>query len=67
MGYAFEERAFTVEEAYEAKEAFITSASSYALPVTQIDDRIVGNGHPGELTLAIRGAYIDYAEGAGAS
>lgn len=67
MGYAFEERAFTVEEAYGAKEAFITSASSYALPVTQIDDRIVGNGHPGELTLAIRGAYIDYAEGPGAS
>lgn len=67
LGYDFEERPFTVEEAYDAKEAFLTSATTYALPITRIDDRPVGNGHPGEMTLALRQAYIDYAGSHGAS
>ncbi|NBB82718.1 MAG: D-amino-acid transaminase [Alphaproteobacteria bacterium] len=67
LGYTFEERPFTVAEAYDAKEAFLTSATTYALPITRIDDRPVGNGHPGEMTMALRQAYMDYARGPGAS
>lgn len=55
------ERPFTIEEALNAKEAFITSASSYVLPVVRVDDRPVGNGAPGELTLELVDGYIENA------
>lgn len=58
-GIEVEERAFTPEEAYEAVEAFSTSASSFAMPVVKIDDRILSNGGPGELTSKIRKLYIE--------
>ena len=41
------ERPFTVAEAHEAREAFLTSTSSLVLPVTAIDGRTVANGMPG--------------------
>lgn len=63
LGLSYEERPFTAEEAYEAKEAFVSSATTYATPVTQIDDRVVGNGKPGELVTRLRAAYRDYATG----
>ena len=47
QGLAFEERTFTVEEAYAAREAFITSASQIVLPVVSNNGRPVGNGAPG--------------------
>jgi D-alanine transaminase len=62
QGLAFEERPFTVEEAYAAREAFITSASQIVLPVVRIDGRPVGNGAPGLITTALRRDYRSYAE-----
>jgi len=64
-GVPFEERPFTVEEAYDAREAFITSSTNLVMPVTQIDDRPVGNGHPGMLTMNLRRLYLDYVTGGG--
>ena len=61
-GLAFEERTFTVEEAYQAREAFITSASQTVLPVVKIDGRPVGNGAPGLIASALRRDYHRYAE-----
>ena len=49
-GIVLEERRFTVEEAYEAAEAFLTSASNFVLPVVSIDGRPVGDGKPGPIT-----------------
>jgi D-alanine transaminase len=60
-GLAFEERAFTVQEAYAAREAFITSASQIVMPVTRIDGRPVGNGAPGLVATAVRARYHDHA------
>ena len=57
-----EERAFTLEEAYGAREAFITSASQIVLPVVRVDDRIIGGGKPGPVAIALRRAYHSYAE-----
>jgi D-alanine transaminase len=57
-----EERAFTVEEALGAREAFITAASTVVMPVVAIDGRPVANGHPGSVTLALREAFFDIAE-----
>jgi D-alanine transaminase len=62
QGLPFEERTFTVEEAYQAREAFITSASQTVLPVVRIDGRPVGNGAPGLIATALRRDYHRYAE-----
>ena len=64
-GVELEERAFTVEEALQAREAFITSSTNFVMPVTRIDDQPVGNGHPGILTLRLREVYEGHAAGAG--
>ncbi|MEE8506962.1 MAG: D-amino-acid transaminase [Kiloniellales bacterium] len=59
-GLELEERAFTVDEAKAAKEAFLTSSTSFVLPVTRIDDTPVGNGHPGLLSGKLRERYLAY-------
>jgi D-alanine transaminase len=56
-----EERAFTVTEALAAKEAFITSASSFVQPVTTIDGKPVGDGKVGPMATRLREIYIDFA------
>jgi D-alanine transaminase len=52
------QRAFTVDQAIHADECFITSATSFVLPVTRIDEHVVGNGSPGPVTLRMREAYL---------
>jgi D-alanine transaminase len=56
-GLEFVERSFSVAEAMAAREAFITSATSFVLPVSQIDDKVVANGKPGSLSRRLREAY----------
>jgi len=62
MGLEVEERAFSVQEARSAREAFITAASTVVMPVVEIDGQPVANGHPGSMTLSLRGAFFDIAE-----
>jgi D-alanine transaminase len=54
-----EERSFTVEEAKSADEAFVTSASTFVMPVVEIDGAKLGAGTPGPLALRLREIYID--------
>ena len=54
-----EERSFTIAEAQDADEAFITSASAFVMPVVQIDGADIGNGAPGAVTTRLREIYID--------
>jgi D-alanine transaminase len=56
-----EERAFSVDEALKAKEAFITSASSFVQAVVTIDGKTVANGKPGPMTNRLREIYVDFA------
>ena len=56
-----EQRRFTVEEALGAAEAFITSASTFVMPVTRIDGKLVGDGKPGPVVALLRDIYVDYA------
>ena len=56
-----EERAFTPEEAYEAREAFSTSASAFVMPVVKIDGHVLGNGVPGPVAEKLRTKYIEMA------
>jgi D-alanine transaminase len=62
-GLALVERPFSVSEAKAAREAFVTSTSSYVTPVTQIDDQVIANGRPGSLSLKLRERYIRYMAG----
>jgi D-alanine transaminase len=62
QGLQFEERSFTVEEAYGAREAFLTSASQIVMPVVRIDDRPIGNGAPGSVATALRAEFHRHAE-----
>lgn len=61
-GVKVEERAFTVEEAKQAKEAFITSSTSHIVPIVKIDDATIGNGKPGVLTLDLFRRYANYIQ-----
>ncbi|MGY8680264.1 aminotransferase class IV, partial [Bradyrhizobium sp. UFLA05-153] len=60
-----EERAFTVTEALAAKEAFITSASSFVQPVVAIDGKQVGSGKPGPMATRLREIYVEFAKATG--
>ena len=61
-GFAFEERPFSREEAYRAREAFFSSATNLAMPVVAIDGRAIGDGRPGPLTLTLRRRFAAFAE-----
>ena len=54
-----EERSFSIEEARLADEAFVTSASTFVMPVVQIDGTNIGEGTPGPLTQRLREIYIE--------
>jgi D-alanine transaminase len=56
-----EERPFSVEEAINAREAFITSATTFVLPVIAIDGNRIGDGRPGGVTRRLRQLYIETA------
>jgi len=60
-----EERPFTPDEAYEAAEAFTTSASGFVMPVVKIDGHILGNGVPGPTAEKLRAVYIEMAKESG--
>lgn len=60
-GIDVEERRFTLEEAKSAREAFITSTTSFVLPVVKIDDTTIANGEPGSVSLRLRELYQDFA------
>ena len=62
QGLKLDVRPFTMDEAYQAKEAFITSASQTVMPVVKIDGRPVGNGAPGLLSSALRKDFHRHAE-----
>lgn len=61
-GLDFEERAFSLDEAYAAREAFLTSAINIAMPVVAINDRSIGDGRPGPVVLSLRRRFHAFAE-----
>jgi len=56
-GIAVSQRPFTVDEAKNAKEAFITAASTLVMPVTAIDGHKVADGKPGPVGMRLRVLY----------
>lgn len=64
-GLRFEERSFSVEEARSAREAFLTSATTYVQPIVKLDGQAVGDGKPGPVALKLRETYVAHASGRG--
>ena len=64
-GIAVVRRAFTVAAAMDAKEAFITSASTLCQSVVRIDGQAIGDGTPGPVAMRLRQLYIDFARKTG--
>ena len=53
------ERPFSIEEACQADEAFLSSAGTLVMPVISIDGHRIGSGAPGPLTRRLRQLYIE--------
>jgi D-alanine transaminase len=58
LGIPLDETAFTLDDAYTADELFITSATSFVMPVASVDGRAIGSGSPGPVTVRLRDAYL---------
>jgi len=57
-GVEIVERKFTVEEAYAADEAFLTSASQFVMPIVEIDGKRIGGGQPGPVVRKLRELFL---------
>ncbi|WP_412564253.1 D-amino-acid transaminase [Thalassobius sp. MITS945101] len=53
------ERSFTIEEAQSADEAFVTSASTFVMPVVELDGAAIGGGEVGPVAKRLREIYLD--------
>ena len=53
------ERSFTIDEAQSADEAFVTSASTFVMPVVEIDGQTLGAGMPGPIAARLREIYLE--------
>jgi D-alanine transaminase len=62
QGLELQERAFSREEAYRAREAFLTSASQTVYPVVRIDGHQIGHGGPGPVARTLRAQFHAFAE-----
>ncbi|MFK7860890.1 MAG: D-amino-acid transaminase [Granulosicoccus sp.] len=60
-GYTVIEEPFTIEQARQASEAFVTSASTFVMPVVNIDGITLGDGTPGPVSRELRKVYIETA------
>jgi D-alanine transaminase len=60
QGLKLVETKFTLEQALDADEAFISAASSI-FSVVKIDDRTLSAGKPGNYYKRLRDIYIEYA------
>ena len=60
--FQIEERLFTPEEAYAADEAFLSSASQFVMPITEIDGHRIGGGQPGPVVRKLREIFLEEAQ-----
>jgi D-alanine transaminase len=60
-GLSLQERPFSVADALAAREAFMTAASAFVLPIVEIDGVKIGDGQPGPMARKFRALYIEEA------
>jgi D-alanine transaminase len=57
LGISIKEEAFTISDVKEAEEVFVTSTTQEVMPIIEIDNTLIGNGKPGEMTKKIQAAF----------
>jgi branched-chain amino acid aminotransferase len=57
------EERFTRDEMYVADEVFVTGTAAEVTPVREIDNRRIGAGKPGSVTLALQQAFFSIVRG----
>lgn len=57
------EERFTRDEMYVAEEVFVTGTAAELTPVREIDNRTIGTGKPGPITLALQKAFFSIVHG----
>ena len=62
-GIPYEERAFTLDEARRAREAFLTSATSYVRPIIRLDGKSVGDGRVGPVVRRLFDLFARHVKG----
>lgn len=62
-GIAFEERAFSQDDLAAAREAFLTSATSYVKPITKIDGAPVADGAVGPVSRRLFEMFARHVKG----
>lgn len=65
LGYEVKESEFTLFNVYSADECFLTGTAAEAIPVTNVDGRIIGNGEAGLVTTRLLEAFKAYANNNG--
>ena len=60
-GLPIEERPFTIVEAQNASEAFVTAATTFVCPVVEIDGVALSGEQPGPLTRRLQELYLEEA------
>jgi branched-chain amino acid aminotransferase len=63
LGYPTLERDIARAELYLADEVFLTGTAAELVPVCEIDDHLIGNGRPGEITGVLQVAFDDALHG----
>lgn len=59
-GYRVQEKTFTLEDILAAKEVFLTGTTTFVLPVVQVDESVISNGHPGETSRDLGDRYLSF-------
>jgi branched-chain amino acid aminotransferase len=62
-GLTVTEERFTRDEMYIADEVFVTGTAAELTPVRAIDNRTIGTGKPGPITLALQKAFFSIVRG----
>lgn len=59
-GIFLEERHFDIKEAYMARELFLSGTRTKILPIVQLNEHLISNGKPGNITLQLLRMYWEH-------
>ena len=63
LGYEVSHEPLIRTDLYTADEAFLTGTAAEVVPIREVDDRTVGTGRPGPITLQIQETYFAAVRG----
>jgi len=63
LGYTVTERTVHLDEVYASDEAFFTGTAAEVTPIGTIDDKPIGSGKAGPVSVKLKQAYLDVVHG----